>query len=257
LYFLLGISDLLLFEAQILTLNLDQFHQARSWARAQKWGFEHHLKVIDLGFQIEESFSQVHVSANVFSDFVSFADGTTNSRGKKFCPDLSLSFQVSELKRFVFVEFERTSKTKTRYLERWLAYHNDPKLHLCLYIVTDPNLERRLQKLMEDHLRNTFQRSHLKFGVLLLGRDGRLKAGTTLKIVGRGQNSNQKFEDIFLHPSQTRQNFQQVLKHNDFNSLSDRVRLTTLPLPSFFEDLEVPQGTETVVNTPRLESNKY
>jgi hypothetical protein len=219
---------------------------------AQKWGFQHHLEVTDLGFQFQSVFPDFYVSTNVFSDFVSFAEGTTNGRGRKFCPDISLSYSKGSLSRFIYVEYEKTTKTKARYIERWLAYHADPKLRACLYVTDDPNVEHRLEKLIETYLRNSVQRSAFTFGLFVQRANVKLSQETVIRELGRGISRAVKVNEFLTsEPSQSRcrPNFLNEIFSSDFTEMAARGRLTTLSLPSS-ASLEVPKGTEKVVNLP-------
>jgi hypothetical protein len=229
------------------------------WSRAQKWGFEHHLEVIRLGFRFEDLLPEFHVSTNLFADFASFAEGTTTGRGKKFCPDLHLSYQAGDLRRSIYVEYERTTKTKSRYLERWLAYHSDPRLRACLYIVSEPNVQNRLEPLIQHYLRSTFQRSSFRIGLLLLDRQKPPSLQTELLEFSRGSKLTKTVEDFLKSdqpPSRTRPNFQNNDFYSESNLMRGRWRLTTLPLPSS-TSLEVPKGSERVVNLQRGRSEEY
>jgi len=227
----------------------------RRFHYAQKWGFLHHLEVTELGFKFENAFSDFFVSTNVFSDFVSFAEGTTNGRGRKFCPDISLSYSKGSLSRFIYVEYEKTTKAKARYLERWLAYHKDPKLRACLYITDDPNVEHRLEKLIETYLRASLQRPTFTFGLFNAAKNAEISGETIIRELGRGIKRVAKLNEFLknkVNPSRTRPNFSDQIFSSDFTELNERVRLTTLSLPSS-TSLEVPNGNEKVVNLTRYQ----
>lgn len=225
------------------------------WMRANKWGFSHHLEATEFGFEFERLFPDFSISTNVFSDFVSFAEGTGSYGNSRYCPDISLSYSRGELRRFIYVEYEKHSKTKERYLQRWLAYHHEPKLRACLYISNDPNLEYRLERLIDAYMRTTRQRTGFSMGVLESRTSQTLSQETRVTELGKGLNrmvSLNEFLNSDQIQSRNRPNFSNQVFLNESAPLNACVGLTTLSLPSS-TSLEVPKGTEKVVNPTRVE----
>ncbi len=220
------------------------------WMRANKWGFAHHLETTKFGFQFEKLFPLFSISTNVFSDYVSFAEGTGYNGNHRYCPDISLSYSKGELRRFIYVEYEKHSKTKEKYTKRWIAYHNEPKLRSCLYITDDPNLEHRLEQMIETYMRTTRQRPNFSMAVMEPVRPNELTPQTQVKELGKGLNrslSLDEFVNSDMIPSRNRPNFSNKTFLNQYEPLDACVGLTTLSLPSS-TSLEVPNGNEKVVN---------
>jgi hypothetical protein len=229
--------------------GLEKFHFLDRQEKFSAWGFDHHLKVVEIGRKIERTFRQLEVTANLGSDYVSYGYGTRINSKTKFVPDLMVCRKDLDKPKYHYIEVERTIKERARYDKRWLAYEGDENLDCCLYWVFDRYHEKRLERFMEKYFRAPYISENFRMALLLdenFERSRHEPAVSTFSF--EGMKSKSFWESLFPKcdtwtPSRSPEIFESRESLNHFNRPLGEVELTSLThpcTPDGFQDVALP-----------------
>lgn len=218
--------------------------------RFSSWGFDHHLKVVDLGLKLEKLFPHFQVIPNLFSDHVSFATGSTFSKKRKVVPDLTLIDTLGGEPKLLFIEVECTLKNPKSYEKKWLAYERDAEVKSVLYWTFDRYIEARLQTLMKNYFEGEEAREDFELALVNESSLDRNLLSRTVTVIHRGHSQKLSLQNwLGMAPKKMLTACSPVppFKHENINDFSETLsgsEQTPLPLPCLStKDQEVAKAT--------------
>ncbi len=106
-------------------------------------GLLHHLQLTGVFLEWKREFPHLEALPNV-SSYRNVA--TSRLNGKLSAPDLVLKFSPSSS---IYIEYERTLKSDSRYRQKWGIYEDDGSVKTCLYWLEETSHQPALEQLAE------------------------------------------------------------------------------------------------------------
>lgn len=123
-------------------------------------GLLHHLQLAELFLEWKREFPHLEALPNVSN---SRNVSTKSVSGKHSVPDLVLKLSPSAS---IYLEYERTLKSESRYRWKWGAYENDESVKTCLYWLDEASHLPALEQLAEKFFDRSIGREDFRLGFL-------------------------------------------------------------------------------------------